>query len=169
MANAERYQKGLLVRIKRLVANFFGLKSVMNKDQPYGADLKPIVSVGKPEPGSRKEVGLQGEKLAAELLKRNGYKILHRNFRCRQGEIDIIAQAGECLVFVEVRTKKNCEFGTPEESITVSKRVKLVTLSNAYLQTLDSLPSSWRIDVVAVELGPDNSVLRLNHIENAVS
>jgi putative endonuclease len=117
----------------------------------------------------RQDVGARGEKLAVDHLKRRGYKIIQRNFRCREGEIDIIAQKGECLVFVEVRTKKNIAFGTPEESVTLSKREKLISLANAYLQAYDKPPLSWRIDVVAVELTPENRVSRLNHIENAVS
>jgi putative endonuclease len=117
----------------------------------------------------RKEVGAIGEKLAAEYLKKRGYKIVQRNFRCREGEIDIIAQKGEYLVFVEVRTKKNTAFGTPEESVTLWKREKLISLANAYLQTCDKQPHSWRIDVVAVELTRDNRVSRLEHVENAVS
>jgi putative endonuclease len=117
----------------------------------------------------RKEVGAIGEKLAADLLKKRGYKIIQRNFRCREGEIDIIAQKDECLVFVEVRTKKNTAFGTPEESVTLSKREKLISLANAYLQAYDKPPQSWRIDVIAVELTPDNRISRLEHIENAIS
>jgi putative endonuclease len=120
-------------------------------------------------PSNRKEVGARGEKLAADLLKKRGYKILQHNFRCREGEIDIVAQRGECLVFVEVRTKKNTAFGTPEESVTLSKREKLISLVDIYLQACDQAPVSWRIDVVAVELAPDNKVSRLEHIENAVS
>jgi putative endonuclease len=123
----------------------------------------------KDMPTKRKEVGAMGEKLAADYLKKRGYKIIQRNFRCREGEIDIIAQKGDCLVFVEVRTKRNTAFGTPEESVTLSKREKLVSLANAYVQTYDKAPISWRIDVVAVELGPNNKVSRLEHIENAVS
>jgi putative endonuclease len=125
--------------------------------------------MGKDIPLKRGEVGARGEKLAAEFLKKRGYKILKRNFRCREGEIDIIAQQGGCLVFVEVRTKKGSGFGTPEESVTLSKREKLISLANAYLQACDNPPASWRIDVVAVELTPDNKVSRLEHIENAVS
>lgn len=117
----------------------------------------------------RQDVGARGEKLAADYLKERGYKIIQRNFRCREGEIDIIAEKGDCLVFVEVRTKKNTAFGTPEESVTLSKREKLVSLANAYLQAYDKPPLAWRIDVVAVELGPNNRVSRLEHIENAVS
>jgi putative endonuclease len=117
----------------------------------------------------RKDVGAIGEKLAVDYLKKHGYKIIERNFRCREGEIDIIARKGECLVFVEVRTKRNTAFGTPEESVNLSKREKLISLANAYLQAYDKLPDFWRIDVVAVELGPNNRVSRLEHIENAIS
>ncbi len=117
----------------------------------------------------RKEVGAIGENLAADFLKKRGYKILQRNFRCREGEIDIIAQKDECLVFVEVRTKKNTAFGTPEESVTLSKREKLIALAETYLQACAKTPASWRIDVVAVELTPDNKVSRLEQIENAIA
>jgi putative endonuclease len=125
--------------------------------------------MGKDMPSKRKEVGARGENLAVDFLKKQGYKILRRNFRCREGEVDIIAQKGDCLVFVEVRTKKSSGFGTPEESVSYFKREKLISLANAYIQTLDNPPASWRIDVVAVELAPDNKVSRLEHIENAVS
>ena len=118
---------------------------------------------------TRREVGAIGESLAVALLKGSGYEILQTNFRCRQGEIDIIARQGECLVFVEVRTKRSREFGTPEESITSSKKEKLIALAEAYLLTLDCPPASWRIDVVAVELAPQGGVQRLEHIENAVN
>ena len=118
---------------------------------------------------TRREVGARGERLAADFLEGQGYKILERNFRCREGEIDIVAQHGECLVFVEVRAKKSPDFGAPEESISVFKREKLVSLADAYLQKCDDLPPSWRIDVVAIELAPNNEVLRLGHIENAIS
>jgi putative endonuclease len=116
----------------------------------------------------RRGVGARGEKLAADFLEKKGYIILQRNYRCREGEIDIIAQQGECLVFVEVRTRKSPGFGTPEESISFSKKEKLVSLTDIYLQNCESLPPSWRIDVVAVELNSRNTVSRLEHIENAI-
>ena len=117
----------------------------------------------------RKELGDWGEKLAVGYLKGRGYRILETNFRCREGEIDIIAQQGDCLTFVEVRTRKNVAFGTPEESVTAAKREKLISLSLAYLQTHANLPSLWRIDVVAIELGQDSEVSRVELIQNAVS
>ena len=118
---------------------------------------------------SGKEVGRRGEELAADFLKKHGYKIVQTNYRCSRGEIDIIAQQGGCLVFFEVRTTTGHGFSTPEESVTFSKRRKLASLASMYLQTLDRQPSSWRIDVVAVEITPDGRVSRLDHIENALS
>jgi len=120
-------------------------------------------------PSKRKDTGARGEQLAVDFLKKRGYRILQRNYRCRWGEIDIIAQHKEYLVFVEVRTKKGSTFGTPEESISFFKKEKLVSLANTYLQGCHNPPPHWRIDVIAVELAPDNRVSRLEHIENAVS
>jgi len=118
---------------------------------------------------TRRQVGALGERLAAELLRGRGYEIIESNFRCRQGEIDLVARHGESLVFVEVRTKRGREFGSPEESVSLTKKERLIALAETYVQSMERMPSSWRIDVVAVELGEDGRVNRLDHIENAVS
>lgn len=120
-------------------------------------------------PINRKKLGALGERIAREHIEKLGYRIIETNFRCHEGEIDIIAQDREQLVFVEVRTRRGLNFGSPEESITVSKRRKLIEVANAYLQSHEGLPSSWRIDVVAVELGPGGTVSRVELIQNAVS
>lgn len=117
----------------------------------------------------RKATGALGEKLAAKHLAGLGYKILETNSRCQQGEIDIVARDGEYLVFVEVRTKSGPDFGTPEESITRAKKERLISLALLYLQTHSRLPPLWRIDVVAVELGPQGKPSRVEVIQNAVS
>ncbi|MEW6034735.1 MAG: YraN family protein [Chloroflexota bacterium] len=116
----------------------------------------------------RKQLGALGEKLAADLLKKRGYRILERNYRCREGEIDIVARQGDCLVFVEVRTKTGGGFGSPEESVTAAKKGKLVTAALSYLQGHRGPPADWRIDMVAVELGPGGRPLRIEVIESAV-
>jgi len=116
----------------------------------------------------RQEVGKLGEKEAQKFLKKRGYRIRETNFRCPHGEIDIIAQRKDYLVFVEVRTKSNLDFGTPEESITQAKKKKLVALALTYTSTHQNLPSLWRIDVVAIELGDKGKLKRIEHIENAV-
>lgn len=117
----------------------------------------------------RKRIGAWGERVARDYIAKLGYRIIDTNFRCREGEIDIIAEKGEQLVFIEVRARTGSELGTPEESITLSKRQKLIEVANAYLQTHEGLHVSWRIDVVAVELGPGGSVSRVELIENAVT
>jgi putative endonuclease len=116
----------------------------------------------------RKETGALGEKLARDFLKKRGYRILETNYRCRRGEIDIVARHRDCLVFSEVRTKRNLAFGTPEESISSAKKSRMRAAAYYYLQTHRDLPESWRIDVVAVELGADGKPDRIEVIENAV-
>jgi len=117
---------------------------------------------------NRQEVGKLGEKLAQGFLKKRGYHILETGFRCRSGEIDIVAQRKGCLIFVEVRTKSNLDFGTPEESITQGKKRKLITSALSYISTHQDLPSAWRIDVVAIEIDSEGKVRRIALIENAV-
>ena len=117
----------------------------------------------------RKELGALGERVAVEYLKKLGYKIRDTNFRCQQGEIDIIAEDKDHLVFVEVRTRTGSQFGTPEESVTPAKKEKLISLAFAYLQTHRDLPPLWRIDVVAIELDQDKKVSRIELIQNAIS
>jgi putative endonuclease len=118
---------------------------------------------------SRKQLGAFGEKIAAEHLRGLGYKIRETNFRRKEGEIDIIAQDKDCLVFVEVRARTGSDFGTPEESVTAAKQEKLISLALAYLQTHSNLPSLWRIDVMAIELDQDRRVSRIELIQNAIS
>ncbi len=117
----------------------------------------------------RRDTGILGEQLARDFLTKRGYHILENNYRCPEGEIDIIARQNDSLVFIEVRTKTGRGFGSPEESITPAKKRKVKTAALRYQQTHDNLPPSWRIDVVAVELDAKGRVLRLELIENAVS
>ena len=116
----------------------------------------------------RQEVGKLGEMAAQKFLKKRGYRIRETGFRCRHGEIDIIAQQKDCLVFVEVRTKSNLGFGTPEESITQAKKERLIASALTYNSTHQNLPSQWRIDFVAVELDDKGKNKRIELIENAI-
>ncbi len=118
---------------------------------------------------NRQEVGKLGEKLAQKFLKKKGYHIRETNFRCREGEIDFVAQQKDYLVFVEVRTKSNLDFGTPEESITQSKKEKLIASALTYISTHQNLPSLWRIDVVAIEVDQKGKSKRIELIENAIT
>lgn len=116
----------------------------------------------------RQATGNLGEKLAAEFLKKRGYHILQANYRCPEGEVDIVARWQDCLVFVEVRTKRSQKYGSPEESITLAKMDKLRRVAAHYRQTHSDSPASWRIDVVAIEIDRQNRPLRIEQIENAV-
>jgi putative endonuclease len=116
----------------------------------------------------RRETGILGEKLAKDYLKKRGYRIRESNYRCPEGEVDIIAEHNDYLVFVEVKTRRSLEFGSPEESITAEKRERLRAVAAHYQQTHDKLPQLWRIDVVAIELGPKNKPSRIELFENAV-
>jgi len=116
----------------------------------------------------RRDTGILGEKIASDFLKKRGYHIKEANYRCREGEIDLIARHKDYLVFIEVRTKRSLAFGTPEESITAAKREKLPTVAARYQQTHDNLPQLWRIDVVAIELNSKGRPSRIELIENAV-
>ena len=118
----------------------------------------------------KQHLGQLGEKLAAEFLKKNNYRIVEKNYRCPHGEIDIIATKKDTLIFVEVRTKASSIFGTPEESITAPKKEKLVSSALYYCSSHPDLPENWRIDFIAVELDRDQAKLkRIEHMENAIS
>jgi len=118
--------------------------------------------------GARKRLGDAGEEIAARELVRRGYVVRERNWRCPEGELDLVAEQGETLVFVEVRTRRGDRFGTPEESITPAKRAHLITAAQAYLQAHSLQDRDWRIDVVAVEMAAQGQLLRADVIENAI-
>jgi putative endonuclease len=120
---------------------------------------------------ARRGLGNLGERLAAEYLEKHGYVIRERNWRAPQlGELDIVAEEGGYLVYVEVRTRRGRAYGTPEDSITVAKKLRLVQLAMTYRQTHSDagLPLDERIDVVAVELTPAGRLFRIEIVKNAV-
>lgn len=116
----------------------------------------------------RQETGALGEKIAAQFLKKRGYRIVETNYRCRRGEIDIVAQQKDCLVFVEVRTKRTPGFGSPEQSISTAKKGRMRASASYYLQSHPGAAESWRIDFVAVEIDGNGKVGRVELIEGAV-
>jgi putative endonuclease len=124
-------------------------------------------------PDGRRALGERGEDEAAAYLEQQGYTIVARNWRTRSGELDIVARDGEWLVFVEVRTRRigrhaaSPTLGAPEESVTPRKQLQLVAMADAYLFTMP-WEGRWRIDVLALELYPDDRVARINHLRDAV-
>jgi len=117
---------------------------------------------------NKRQFGDIGEKIASNFLCINGYKIIEKNYRCRDGEIDIVARQRDTIVFVEVKTRKNLLYGTPEEAITPSKMMKLKAVAEQYEQTHENLPPDWRIDVVAIEINGAGKISRIELIENAI-
>lgn len=109
-------------------------------------------------------LGSFGEKLAERFLINKGYKILERNFRCRLGEIDIIAMDGIVLVFVEVKTRRNQKFGLPCEAIT-SEKMRHLKKAVAYYTMIFSLEQyDMRIDVIEILIKDGKQYL--HHLEN---
>ena len=116
----------------------------------------------------RINTGKKGEKLACDFLKKRGFRILETNYRCPEGEIDIITKYKDCLVFTEVRTKTSQQFGSPEESITYAKKRRMIAQARHYIQKHGNQLPLWRIDFIAVELDKKGKPLRIELIENAV-
>ena len=110
-----------------------------------------------------------GETAARLHLRKLGYRILATNFRTREGEIDIVARDRDAFVFVEVKTRRGRAFGLPEEAITPAKSAHLIAAAQAYLEQVDKPHADWRIDVVAVELGPRGRPTRVELHKGAVS
>ena len=115
----------------------------------------------------RKQTGRQGEEIAAAFLAGKGYRLIQRNWHTQIGELDLVMEEGETLVFVEVRTRQGKSFGTPEESITAAKQARLIELAQTYLQETNEVARPWRIDVVGVLLRL-GGLPHISHIENAV-
>lgn len=116
----------------------------------------------------RKNLGSYGEQLAKQYLIDQGYEIVAQNWRCSEGELDLVALDEAMLVFIEVRTRRGVAHGTPEESITARKQAKLIELAYHYMANIDKSDYPWRIDVVAIILDHRGQLLRLNHLEYAV-
>ena len=118
---------------------------------------------------ARKNLGDSAERVAALYLERHGCRILARNVRTREGEIDLIAEDQDGLAFVEVKARRGSGYGTAEEAITPRKQLQLVRLAEAFIGRESAFGDrAWRIDVVAVQLDREGRVESINHIRNAV-
>lgn len=101
--------------------------------------------------GRNREEGISGEETAIKTLKKHGYRIVERNYRSRLGEIDVIAEEGGCLVFVEVKKRNNVLFGDALCSIDGTKKRHLVRSALFYLKTHDCAGKGIRFDVVGID------------------
>ena len=113
-------------------------------------------------------LGKWGEEHARRYLGGESYKVSATNYRSRWGEVDIIAQLGEEMVFVEVKTRRGVVFGTPEQSVTAAKFQRLIATAQDYLQKNSLEQAPRRADMISISLGDQGKLLRLEHLENEV-
>jgi len=115
----------------------------------------------------QKRLGDWGETEARRFLETKSYVFIERNFCVPEGEIDLVMQDGDIVVFIEVKTRTSDSFGTPEESVSRAKRKRLLRAAWAFLQERERIDASWRIDVVAIEASPNWTIQRLDHYQSA--
>jgi putative endonuclease len=120
----------------------------------------------KPPPGSRNALGSYGERVAVRVLTDAGLQVLDRNWRCREGELDVVARDGDALVFCEVKTRTGIGFGHPAEAVTAAKRRRLRSLARAWLAAHDHHAPDLRFDVVGVHV-PVSGPAQVTHLRNA--
>jgi len=114
------------------------------------------------------EVGDRGEAAAVQYLIRKGFEIRDRNWKCQAGEADIIAEDEDALVFVEVKTRANCEHGFPEEAVDEKKRKRYEKIASYYLKDYEADDKAVRFDVISIlVIAPERAFLR--HYKNAFS
>ncbi len=115
--------------------------------------------------GQRKKIGARGEEIAAGFLEKQNFRIIQRNFRCRCGEVDIIARDGGTLVFVEVKTRRNASYGLPQLAVTPFKQRQISKAALTYLSKNGLMKEDARFDVISVLLLDSSPVI--DHIRNA--
>ena len=114
-----------------------------------------------------KDIGALGEDISKNYLNNLGYKILDRNFRCKCGEIDLIATNKGYICFIEVKTRYGTNFGIPAESVISSKQHKIYKTAQVYILMKNIMNSNFRFDVIEVMLNSENADFLINHIEDA--
>jgi putative endonuclease len=111
-------------------------------------------------------LGLKGEEIALRCLKRKRYKIAATRFKLYRGEIDIIAYDKKTLVFIEVKTRSDTDFGLPEESVNPSKQKQIKKIAQGYLSLHNIEETECRFDVISIHLNPDKKYI-IRHIQQA--
>lgn len=114
------------------------------------------------------QLGSLGEHIAATYLSDVGLRVLDRNWRCREGELDLVAREADALVFCEVKTRRGTGFGFPAEAVTVAKQRRLRTLAQRWLAAHDEHAPDLRFDVVGVLVRPGRPAL-VTHLRAAFS
>jgi putative endonuclease len=116
----------------------------------------------------RAGLGRAGEKQAVRFLRRLRYRIVTQNYRCSQGEIDVIALDGKTIVFVEVKTRTDRDHADPQDAVNRAKQAHIVRAARFFLRQTGSEHRECRFDIVAIVRGPDGS-MAVEHIADAFS
>lgn len=114
-----------------------------------------------------KSLGIYGEKAAIKFLEDEGYKVLARNYRCKIGEIDIIAADGDTLSFIEVKTRSSNQYGRPCEAVNYNKQIKIVKTALHYINRNNLTQWMSRFDIVEILIETDDRINSINLIKNA--
>jgi putative endonuclease len=115
----------------------------------------------------KKDIGFSGEEAAAAYLEKMGYKILDRNFRVKSGEIDIIGKEGDYIIFIEVKSRYSTSHGTPSESVTRHKQLKLYKTAELYIMIKKLWHCKFRFDVIEVIFSIQNNNMDIKLIKDA--
>jgi len=116
----------------------------------------------------KRQIGNLGEKLAEEYLKAKGYRIVDRNYLWREGEIDLITEDKETLVFVEVKTRAEIQYSYPEKAVDYQKQKKLFKTAQKYLQNYKGSLKNYRLDVISVEINKKTKRAKIRQFENVL-
>jgi putative endonuclease len=125
---------------------------------------------GTGDSGRRNRLGASGERIAAHHLEQWGYRIVDRNVRRREGEVDLIAiePTTDTLVLIEVKLRTSRRAGAAVEALSRRKQIRLRELAEIYAAEHPELPRNLRVDLVAIELASDGSISSIEHVESAV-
>jgi putative endonuclease len=116
--------------------------------------------------GEKFDSAVFGEEAACRFLKKQGLKILHRNFKTKGGEIDIVARLGQVVIFVEVKTRTNTNYAKPEDAVGFRKRESLKSAARNYIQENPFRDCEFRFDVISVTM-TDSLKPNIDWIQNA--
>ena len=115
----------------------------------------------------RLSIGKKGELLAQEHIRKQGYTLLEKNFRCKLGEIDLIAKDRHMVVFLEVRTKTSTAYGPAYNSVTPHKQRQVKRVALFYIAQHNLVNTQFRFDVIGITLNQESGEYQLDQIQNA--
>ena len=134
------------------------------EEEPPDSDSRPKKKRSRKRGQRNRELGARGEEAAARFLVRRGYDILERNWKCYAGEADIIARDEDTLIFVEVKTRRDCQKGFPAEAVDAEKRARYEKIALAYLRDYEYVDLAVRFDVISIVVVAADRALIRHHI-----